>query len=300
VRQGANVLRLDDGSLRCVLACPVPSAPLADVLAIAGTRSHPIQVVVQSRASLPPDADLVARLRAAHSRMLAELRDQPCPLVDRLLVVVPWDVTEGGDGPTIVNARLRQVDELLPQPAAPLVGSALDALLPGGELDERVGEVLIGTRWARTLLFACHPTRLDAAWFARIGVEHDLAVHLRPIPASGVQVACYLTLWTPDREDLDRGTERAEAVLAAHGVVCGRPRLQAEPALASSLPLCHDIAGEALVLRVSSAPAAQRSRPRQPGQELLPAARANRSARRPGEAQRFPRTPAVSRTFPAP
>jgi hypothetical protein len=245
-RLGRDVLRLRDGSLRGVLECAAPTASFVQTLAAVSAAHHPIQVVVQARhAHRIGRADRVTLLRASHAGLLASLHGRPDPLVDRLFVVVPWDVEEGPGGDAVLDMRVREVAEPLRRARLEpvrLADAELDALVGWPTPVERRCEVRVGDRLARTLVVRSHPERLDRAWFDSLRVEHDLALHLTGTGAKLREASAYLTLWEEERDGLDRATERAEEVLAAHGVPACRPHLQAEPALVSGLPLCLDLA----------------------------------------------------------
>jgi hypothetical protein len=242
-RLGTDVLRLADGSLRAVLECTSPTGRLGDAIAALWATPHPVQVVVRSRRAVAEGASQLARLRASYAEMVARLNGEPQPLTERLLVVVPWDVGDGESGQVVLNARVRSVGDRLERMGVEptrLKANELDALTTWDDAEEHRCAVRMGDRWARTLLISCHPERLDAAWFRLLCFEHDLAVQLRRFSASRAEASIVLTVWADSLEVLNRATTQAEEILSAHGVKSRRPHLQAEPALATGLPLCLD------------------------------------------------------------
>jgi hypothetical protein len=254
-RLRADVLRLRDGSTRGVLECGAPRTPLSQVVPVVARARHRVQVVVRSRSAVDAAATPLARLNVSYEHLLAELSGRPAPLVDRLLVVVPWDIEEGAGRDAALHARLRQIaqdlDRLGVEPIR-VNGAALDALVSLEDVEERCREVRVGDRLARTLVLDSHPERLDRAWFGSLENEHDLAVHVAPVAPGRVAVSTYLTIWAADRSQLDRGSACVDQILFTHGVRSSRLDLQAEPALVSSLPMGLDLASAPDRHRLSS------------------------------------------------
>jgi hypothetical protein len=250
-RLGDGTLRLRDGSLRAVLECTASAARLPDVVAALGMPRHLVQLVVRSRRRTDVDgAPRLTRLRVSYATLLAELHDKACPPLERLLVVVPWDVREGGSAEMVLNARTRDIDDHLIQAGLEpvrLASSALDALVVLDQVVEGRCEVRVGDRLARTLLIGGDPRHLDGSWFDSMEADHDLSVQFGGLELDLAAMSAGLTLWADGRVDLDRATERAETILAAHGFSSERPHLQAEPALVSTLPLCLNVVASPLV-----------------------------------------------------
>ena len=266
-RAGTDVLRLGDGRLRAVLECGAPAERLADALAAVIALDCPVQVVVRARRSLHEGASPLARARVAHGGMVTALQGAPRPLVRRLLVIVPSDADESRAGEVVLNARVRRavrhLDRMDLEPVR-LGASRLSALGPFDGVQEHRREVLVGARWARTLLVGCHPERLDEAWLGRLDVEHDLAIHLRRITVSLAVATTYLILWAASPSALEGATRTAEEIFLPHGVAVRTPCLQAEPAFVAGLPICCDLEPAPLPVRVRtgqpSLPGGARSR----------------------------------------
>jgi hypothetical protein len=252
-RLGEDVLRLRDGSLRAVLECGRPPAMPGSLLGILRGLQHRTQIVVQARR--PPSGDsapVKARLRASHASLMSGLLGSDIVFLRRLLVVVPSDPDEDGGGPAVLNARVEELKRALARAGLDLmrvIGEELDAIGAPDAVHEGRCEVRVGRQLARTLITTRLPERLRTAVLGALTCEHDLSLHVQPLArVDRVDLSAYVTLWAETRDSLDLATERAEALLAADGVRLRRPYLQAEPALASGLPLGLDLAAVRRVL----------------------------------------------------
>ena len=250
----ADVLQLRDGSLRALLECggPVAAARTVGVLVVL---RHPTQLVTRARRpSITDQTPIWARLRASHAMLLARLAGEEPALLHRVLVSVPWDVEEGGDGLALLDARVgdihRRLDEANLDPVR-VVGRDLDDVASLDVVHEGKCEVRVGERFERTLIIPRLPERFPWAGLGTLRIEHDLSLHVRPATRPDhVELGAYLSLWSDTRSSLDSATERVEALFAAQGIRARRPHLQAEPALVSAMPLGVDGAGARRALTV--------------------------------------------------
>ena len=244
---------------RVVFECAVPSVDAA--LAAAAELDHPCQVVVQTRQPAIDDAMSPSeRLRASLARLRSELSDGGRAAVRRLLVVVSA-ASEGSHGEAERRLRGADVEPLR------LRGRALDALGDADVVHERCSEVLTVRGMARTLIVTHSAERLRPELLDTLPVDHDLSFHLTPRRSCGlVELSAYLTLWTANPDALDAADDRAQALLAAHGIRVRRPYLQAEPALVSGLPLGID---PAACFRALPVDAIRSQSPKEDGRALL-------------------------------
>ena len=255
-----------------MLECSAPAARPADVLTAVIALADPVQVVVRARRSVHEGASLLDRARFANDEMVAALRGGPRTLVRRLLVIVPSDTDESRAGEVILNARVRRVaghlDRMDLEPVR-LGASCLSALGPFDGVQEHRCEVLVGDRWARTLLVGCHPERLDEVWLGRLDFDHDLAIHLRRFTVSLAVATTYLTLWAASPSALEGAMDTAEEIFISQGVPLRRPYLQAEPAFVAGLPICCDLEPAPLPVRVRTGPSSLAGGARRSPRQLL-------------------------------
>jgi hypothetical protein len=243
-RLGDDMLRVRNGSLRGVLECSaVPTPDLRCALAVLVATRHGGQVVLQTRRQVAFDgAAPTTRLRASYDRLLAvhQLRRG---LLDRLLVVVPWDVEEGGDGTFTVQTRLADLCQVLAKVGLEPVrlrGTGLDALIGWASVEESQRRVRVDGRFGRTLTLTASPEHALRARLDSLDMERDLSLHLRRRGREGLELSAYLTVYTESPGTLDGAAADAEKILSSVGTEPRHPHFQAQAALVSTLPICLD------------------------------------------------------------
>jgi hypothetical protein len=251
-RAGEEVLRLRNRSLRAVLECEALTATPARGLGALGPLAHPAQFLLRARRATEGNEHGWRCLRASQAILMSRLAGGQPALLRRVLVTVPWDVHEGGDGDTLLERRVTEVGERLGcaglDPVR-LAGAELDAVAALDIVHEGRCEVHADGRLARTLIVTRLPEPLADDVLTPLDCEHDVSFHTLPASRPGhVGLAAYVTLWADTRGELDAATEHAEALLAARGMRARRPYLQAEPALLAAAPLGMDLIGTARVV----------------------------------------------------
>ena len=274
-RLGDEVLHLRDGSLRGVLECrAVPTPDLPGALAVLAATRHGGQVVLQSRREVPIDGTAPTTLLRASYAELLTAHQMGRALLDRLLVVVPWDVGEGGDGTQTLRARLANVSKDLAEiglEPVRLLAAGLDALIRWSSVEESQRRVRVDGRFGRTLALTASPDRALSACLGSLDVERDLSLHLRRRGRDRLELAGYLTVWTESCWTLDGAAADAQKILTAAGTEPRQPHFQAKEGLVSTLPICvNQLAARhrvpERVFLYAGAAGAGRSRP---GDELL-------------------------------
>lgn len=248
-----DMLPMRNGSLRAVLECTAPSAATDELVAVLSLLPHATQVVMRARrATISDDASVWYRLRASQASLLSELTGGPPAFVRRVLVTIPWDVREGGDGPTMLGARVGEARRRLDRErlaTTSLRGPELAAIAAIEVVHEGRCEVRTGDRLVRTLIVTGPHERLQVHELDAIDCDHDLSLHIRPVGGSRlIELGACMTLWADTRGALDAATERTETLLRVQGVRLRRPYLQALPALMSGMPLGLDVANVVRVL----------------------------------------------------
>ena len=254
-RVGDDVVRLRDGALRAVLECG--ALAVGSALEALAALDHRTQVVVQVRQpAIGDDTPIWPRLRASLATLLSELPDGRRPVVRRLLVVVPGEMDDVDEASTPLAERVVDVERRLQKANLDLVrlgGGPLDAVIGVDLVHEGRCEVRTDRGIARALIVTHHAERLRPGLLDVLPCDHDLSFHIARGRTPGlVELSAYVTLWAASRAALDTADERAQALLAAHGVRARRPYLQAEPALVSAMPLGLDLADCGRVLPVDA------------------------------------------------
>lgn len=237
-----NVLKLHDGSLRAVIECRATAARLLDLL---GTLPHPAQIVVRARRPVITDRmPTWRRLRASHAMLISHLSGTDVAFERRVMVTIPCDASASGNGPALLAVRVADVCERLYRDnldPVQLSGPDLDEVALLDVAHEGRCEVYCGDLLARTLIVTRLSDQLLDGTVDVLDCEHDLSVHFQPTGRHGlIDLGAYVTLWAGTRVALDAATERAEVLLASHGVRLRRPYLLAEPALVAATPVGLD------------------------------------------------------------